>query len=39
MSNPMPWITFVVPKDFSMFANDTEAMRHSKVFSSSPRPR
>ncbi len=26
MSNEMPWITFVVPKDFSTFLNDTEAM-------------
>src|SRR5512132_2509602 len=26
MSNEMPWITFVVPNDFSMFLNDTEAM-------------
>ena len=28
MSKPMPWMTFVLPKDFSMFANDTDAMRH-----------
>ena len=27
MSKPMPWMTFVLPKDFSMFANETDAMR------------
>src|SRR5438094_8135578 len=31
MSKPMPWITFVLPKDFSMLANDTDAMRDSSA--------
>ncbi len=26
MSKPMPWMTFVLPKDFSMFRKDTVAM-------------
>ena len=29
MSKPMPWMTFVLPKDFSMFANDTDAIADS----------
>ena len=26
MSKPMPWITLVLPKDFSIFANETDAI-------------
>src|SRR6266540_6038321 len=32
MSNEMPWITFVVPKDFSTFLNETDAMVVSSGF-------
>ena len=40
MSKLMPWMTFVVPKDFSMFWNETDAMRELLwSFSSSRRRR
>src|SRR6478735_2350131 len=31
MSNEMPWMTFVLPKAFSMFWNDTEAIFTSRL--------
>src|SRR6476659_699280 len=33
MSNPMPWMTLVLPKLFSMSLNDTDAMTDSRCWS------